>query len=88
MAVTSIRLNSEVELPLENLAKKLGISKNYIINQAVKEFLQRQLMDGARWEDTREALSSIKSGKAIDSNEVASWLDSWGSNGELSPPKV
>lgn len=88
MAVTSIRLNSEVELPLENLANKLDRSKNYIINQAIKEFLQRQSMDDARWEDTLEALNSIKSGKAIDGNEVTAWLDSWGSNEELSPPKV
>jgi len=88
MGVTSIRLNSEVELPLENLAHKLDRSKNYIINQAIKEFLQRQSMDDARWEDTLEALNSIKSGKAIAGNEVASWLESWGSNEELSPPKV
>jgi len=88
MGVTSIRLNSEVELPLENLAHKLDRSKNYIINQAIKEFVQRQSMDDARWEDTLEALNSIKSGKAVDGNEVAAWLDSWGSNEELSPPKV
>lgn len=87
MAVTSIRLNSEVEAPLENLARKLDRSKNYIINQAIKEFLQRQSMDDARWEDTLEALNSIKSGKAIDGNEVSAWLESWGSNEELAPPK-
>jgi len=33
MSVTSIRLNSEVEVPLENLAHRLDRSKNYIINQ-------------------------------------------------------
>jgi len=88
MAVTSIRLNSEVEAPLENLAHKLDRSKNYIINQAIKEFVQRQSMDDARWEDTLEALNSIKSGKAIDGNEVSAWLESWGSNEELAPPKV
>ncbi|MFD2232173.1 CopG family ribbon-helix-helix protein [Alkalimarinus sediminis] len=88
MGVTSIRLNSEVEVPLENLAHKLDRSKNYIINQAVKEFVQRQSMDDSRWEDTLAALNSIKAGKTIDGNEVASWLQSWGTNEELSPPKV
>jgi predicted transcriptional regulator len=88
MGVTSIRLNSEVEVPLENLAHKLDRSKNYIINQAIKEFVQRQSMDDSRWEDTLAALNSIKAGKAIDGNEVASWLESWGTNEELSPPKV
>ncbi len=77
-----------MELPLENLAQKLDRSKNYLINQAIKEFVQRQSMDDSRWEETLEALNSIKSGKVVDGNEVAVWLDSWGSNEELSPPKV
>ena len=88
MSVTSIRLNSEVEVPLENLAHRLDRSKNYIINQAIKEFVQRQSMDDSRWEDTLAALNSIKAGKTLDGNEVASWLESWGTNEELSPPKV
>ena len=36
MGVTSIRLQAEIENPLEVLAKKLDRSKNYIINQAIK----------------------------------------------------
>ncbi len=88
MSVTSVRLNSEVEIPLENLARKLDRSKNYIINQAIKEFVQRQSMEDSRWEDTLEALNSIKSGKAIDSNEVTTWLKSWGTKDELSPPEL
>ena len=88
MRVTSIRLNPEVELPLENLANKLDRSKNYIINQAIKEFVQRQSMEDSRWEDTLAALNSIKNGKTVEGSEVASWLESWGGNDELSPPKV
>ena len=37
MGVTSIRLSEDVEVPLEQLAKKLDRSKNYLVNQAVKE---------------------------------------------------
>ena len=86
MGVTSIRLNSEVETPLEEIAQKLDRSKNYIINQAIKEFVQRQSMEDARWADTLEALSSIKAGKAIDEEEVTAWLDSWGTKDERSAP--
>ncbi len=88
MGVTSVRLNSEVEAPLKNLANKLDRSRNYIINQAVKEYIQRHSMEDACWEDTLEALDSVKAGKTIDGNEVASWLESWGTEEELSPPKV
>ncbi len=36
LGVTSIRLQPEVQEPLENLSKKLDRSKNYFINQAIK----------------------------------------------------
>jgi len=86
MGVTSIRLNADVETPLENLAQRLDRSKNYLINQAIKEFVARQAMDDARWEDTLKALSSIKEGKIIDESEVVSWLKSWGTDSESSAP--
>ncbi len=86
MRVTSIRLNADIEEPLENLAQRLDRSKNYLINQAIKEFVARRAMDDARWEDTLTALASIKEGKTIDESEVVSWLKSWGTDDETSAP--
>lgn len=86
MSVTSIRLNSEIEKPLADLTKKLDRSKNYIINQAVKEFVARQAMEQDRWNDTLEALEDVKNGRVIDGKIVDKWLDSWGSDDELPPP--
>ena len=88
MGVTSIRLNTEIEAPLESLAQRLDRSKNYLINQAIKEFVARQAMEDSRWEDTLKALASIKEGKVIDESEVVSWLKSWGTDSESSPPSV
>ncbi len=88
MSITSIRLNAEIEAPLQNLAKKLDRSKNYLINQAVKEFLARQAMEDERWSDTLEALESIRSGKGVDEEQVSAWLNSWGTESEKAPPKV
>jgi predicted transcriptional regulator len=88
MGVTSVRLNSEIEAPLENLAQRLDRSKNYLINQAIKEFIARQVMEDSRWEDTLKALASIKEGKLIDESEVTSWIKSWGKNSESSPPSA
>jgi len=42
MGITSIRLADDINKPLEVLASKLDRSKNYLINQAIKEFLARQ----------------------------------------------
>ena len=88
MGVTSIRLQPEIETPLEKLANKLDRSKNYLINQAIKEFLARKLLDDKKWNETLEALESVKSTKVIDEQGVNEWLDSWGKDSEQKPPKI
>ncbi|MCG5496381.1 CopG family ribbon-helix-helix protein [Ectothiorhodospira variabilis] len=87
MGVTSIRIADDLEKPLEVLSKKLDRSKNCLINQAIKEFLARQSQEKSRWQDTLEALESIKAGKSIDEEDVNAWLNSWGTNNRKSPPK-
>ena len=57
MSITSIRLADDVDQPLDFLAKKLDRSKNYLINQAIKEFLAKQSLEDSRWQDTLEALA-------------------------------
>ncbi|MFK8021696.1 MAG: CopG family ribbon-helix-helix protein [Pseudomonadales bacterium] len=88
MGVTSIRLNPEVEAPLKERSQKLDRSKNYIINQAIREFIARQAMEDERCADTLVALSSVQAGEIIDAKEVTAWLESWGSPNENNPPKV
>ena len=88
MGVTSVRLNSDIEAPLKKLAQRLDRSKNYLINQAIKEFVARQAMEDSRWDDTLKALESMKEGKLIDGSEVISWLKTWGTDSESSPPSV
>ena len=88
MGVTSVRLQPEIENPLENLSKKLDRSKNYLINQAIKEFIERREIDEKRWVETIEAIDSVKSGKSVNEKAVNDWLDSWGSENELEPPKT
>jgi predicted transcriptional regulator len=86
MSITSIRLNAEIEAPLDELAKKLSRSKNYLINQAIKEYVWRQSMEDARWIDTEQALGSVNKGNTIREKAVKSWLESWGKVNEKDPP--
>ncbi len=87
MGITSIRITDDVEKPLEALSKKLDRSKNYIINQAIKEYLARQSLEDSRWQDTLKVLESMKAGKSIDETDVNAWLNSWGTKDRTSPPK-
>ena len=88
MSITSIRLNEDVDKPLDTLAKKLDRSKNYLINQAIREFLAKQSLENSRWQDTLEALESLKAGKSLDEADVNAWLNSWGTGTRITPPKL
>lgn len=86
MGVTSIRLQKDLETPLEDLAKKLHRSKNWLINQAVKEFVEKGSLEEQRWSETLQALDSVEQGVVVGSKNVHDWLDTWGTEEELSPP--
>lgn len=88
MSITSVRLNDDIEKPLNSLAEKLDRSKSYLINQAVKEFIARQSVEEARWEETLAAIESVNQGKLIDESEVNAWLNSWGTNNIKKTPAI
>ncbi len=88
MSVTKIRLQPDIGDPLEKLSKKLDRSKNYLINQAIKEYIGCQIMeDICCWADTLVALKSVQMGKTVSGDQALSWLESRGTDRELSQPK-
>ena len=87
MSITSIRLSDDMDKPLESLSKKLDRSKNYLINQAIKEFIARQALEDLRWQDTLKGLESVEAGQSVDEADVNAWLNSWGTGARTLSPK-
>lgn len=87
MTVTSIRLQADLEEPLKSAAERQRRSKNWIVNQAVREYLQRDALERQRWRETEEALESARGGRVVAGETVHEWLDSWGEETEKAPPK-
>jgi predicted transcriptional regulator len=88
MSVTTVRLQPEVEEGLEAVAGKLHRTKSWVINQALREFLERQDLEQVRWQETLEAMESVARGQVASGEAVHAWLASWGSHDELPPPKT
>lgn len=88
MSVTTVRLQPEVESGLEAMANKLHRSKNWLVNQAIREFVARQEQEQSRWSETLTAMESVAQGKIVSGQAVHAWLESWGSSNELPPPKA
>lgn len=88
MSVTTVRLQPEVETSLDAMAGKLHRTKSSLINQALKEYILRQEQEQVRWQETLNAMDSVARGKVVSGESVHAWLRSWGSEGELPPPKA
>ncbi|HUE93320.1 CopG family ribbon-helix-helix protein [Pseudomonas sp.] len=88
MSVTTVRLQPELEESLGAMAEKLQRSKSWLINQALREFFERQEQEQNRWQETLQAMESVAQGKVVSAEAVNTWLQSWGSANELSPPKA
>jgi len=86
MSITSIRIEDDLERALEGIAHDMKRPKGWIINEALREYLQRRELEKQRWQDTLEALEDIRMGRVVDGDKVHAWLESWGTNDELPAP--
>jgi predicted transcriptional regulator len=59
-------------------------SKNYIINQAVGGYLEREVLSDHRWQETLPAMGEAR---GVPADEVYEWLRSKGTDNELPRPK-
>lgn len=87
MAVTSVRLAPEIEQKLQAVAGRARRSKSWLINEAVKDYLQRLGENERRWVETVEALASVRDGRVVDGDEMMAWIASWGRQEEKKPPR-
>jgi predicted transcriptional regulator len=87
MPVTSVRLSPEIEQKLQTVAGRSRRSKSWLINEAVKEYLERLGEDERRWAQTVEALASVRAGRVVDGDEMMEWIASWGRKAEKKPPR-
>lgn len=69
------------------MAEKLHRSKSWLINQALREFIDNQATEQTRWAETLHAMESVSRGEVVSGDAVDEWLRSWGTSNELPMPK-
>jgi predicted transcriptional regulator len=80
----SVRLPAEIGARLDRLARETSISKSRLAKDAIVAYLDEQ---EHQLERIREGLADAAAGRVIPHDEVARWLESWGTENELPPPK-
>ncbi len=82
----TIRIDEQTKDRLDKLAKSTARSKSYLVSNAIEEYLSIN-----EWQ-IQELVKTIKkadspNAKFVDHVKVVEWLDSWGTDNELEPPK-
>ena len=88
MSVTTVRLQPEVEEGLEAMAGKMHRTKSWLINQALREFIEREAIEQTRWQQPLTAMESVARGQVVPGEAVRAWLQSWGTENELPAPST
>ena len=88
MAITSFRIREELQDPLEQAATELRRSKAWIINEALAAYFERDNRDQRMFRETLEGLADVEARRVIDGDQVEAWIESWGSDNELPPPRT
>jgi RHH-type rel operon transcriptional repressor/antitoxin RelB len=79
------RVSPDIKRKLRALAKETDRSESYLVAEAIAAYV-----DLNAWQVThiKKSLAEVAAGDTGVSHErVAAWLDSWGSERELPPPK-
>ena len=85
--MTSVRMPDDLLERLEATATRLRRSKGWIINDAVREYLEREEQRRQRLIETKEALADVSEGRVVDGDAVLEWIDSWGTLEERKAPR-
>ena len=87
MSITSFRIREELQDPLEQAAADWRRSKAWIINEALASYFKREDQDQRMYRETLEGLRDVEAGRVIYGDKVVEWIESWGSDDELPPPR-
>jgi RHH-type transcriptional regulator, rel operon repressor / antitoxin RelB len=79
------RIPVSVNEQLELLARREKRSKSFLIEEALAIYVAREEMINAKMDASFK--QAEESGEWVSNEAVMRWMDSWGTENELSPPK-
>jgi predicted transcriptional regulator len=80
----NVRLQPDLNEKLSAVASRLDRPKSWVIEQALKEFVDLQMWQIAAIE---EGLRDADAGRVVKHEDVVAWVESWGQPDEAPMPK-
>ena len=88
MTTTSFRLDDDLGTKLEDIAESMRRSKSWIINDALRLYIEREQRRQRMLRETEEALADLEASRVIEGEVVMQWLETWGSDEEIKAPQL
>lgn len=88
MTTTSFRLDDDLQEKLDTAATRLQRSKGWIINDALRRYIEQEERKQRMLEETQEAIADIEAGRVVSGEEVMKWLETWGTAAETKAPLI
>ncbi len=88
MTTTSFRLDDDLGTKLEDIAESMRRSKSWIINDALRLYIEREQRRQRMLRETEEALADLEASRVIEGEVVMQWLETWGSDEEIKTPQL
>jgi len=86
MSTTSFRLDDDLQEKLETTANRTKRSKGWIINDALRRYIEQEELKERILAETQEALADIEADRVVSGEEVMKWLETWGTAVETKTP--
>ncbi|MDP6429620.1 MAG: CopG family ribbon-helix-helix protein [Rhodospirillales bacterium] len=80
----SFRVSPEKAEELDHLAEALDRKRSWVLEQALDAYLKEQAWQIA---DIKAGLAELDRGETVSHEKMKAWLESWGTDRELDPPK-
>ena len=66
---------------IDSIAVELERPRDWVIQDALREYVGRHRLEPDRWRQTQEAINAAERGEVVPAEEVFAWLDTWGQEG-------
>jgi len=84
MPTLSAHVTDDFVEEIDSIAVELERPRDWVIQDALREYVSRHRLELQRWRETQEAINAAERGEVVPAEEVFAWLDTWGQEGTAS----
>ena len=88
MSTTSFRMDDDLGPKLDDIAQSLRRSKSWIINDALRLYIEREQRKQRMLQETLEAIADLEANRLFSGEQVIKWLETWGTDHESEAPEL